>query len=151
MLSRGFTLIEMLIVIGVILVVAGLSIPFLFSYQASSEVVVYSNNIERTLRRAQLQAINGYQAEGWGVYFDNSEKKFTIFKGDDYSGRDKQYDQEITYSESLNIFSTFGNEIYFNLYSGVPSVTGTVTVTSTEALFIHSVVVNQLGIINVNH
>ncbi len=151
MSSRGFTLIEMVIVVGIILVVAGLSIPFLFSYQVTSEVATYANDVERTLRRAQLQAINGYHGTSWGVYFDNNQKQFIIFQGNSYTSRDQNYDQEIDYPNAFNIASTFGQEIYFAVYSGLPSLAGTVTVTSSESLFSKSIIVNELGVINANN
>ncbi|NUM25495.1 MAG: type II secretion system protein [Candidatus Buchananbacteria bacterium] len=148
MTFRGFTLIEMLITVGIILVVAGLSIPFLFSYSVSGDVTTYANDIERTLRRAQLQSINGYTGMPWGVYFDEAQNKMVIFQGSEYVSRDPHYDQEITYSPALNVVPTFGAEIYFSVYSGTPSATGTVTVTSTEALFIKTIKINELGIID---
>jgi len=127
---RGFTLIELLIVIGIFVIVGALSAPFLQSFQVSSDLYTHAYTINKTLRRAQQQAIIGKNGSSWGVYFDNGAKKFVLFKGQDYLTRDQSFDQEIEYPQSFSVSTDFGDEVYFFLYSGQPSITGTTTITS---------------------
>ena len=129
-LMRGFTLIELIIVLGILVVVSALSIPFIQTFQVSSDLYTHTNTLVKTLRRAQHQAVTGLNDSSWGVYFANGNKKFVLFKGEDYITRDQSYDQETDYPEIFNITTDFGSEIYFSLYSGQPSTVGLVTITS---------------------
>jgi len=146
---KGFTLIELIIVLGILVSVAVLSLPFIQSFQASSDLYTYVDTISRTLQRAQQQAIAGQGSSSWGVYFDNPNKKFILFKGDNYAGRDPNYDQETKYPAIFSVSTDFGDEIHFSLYSGRPSNFGTTTVVSAnnETKYI---VIKDFGLIQVN-
>ena len=130
--GAGFTLIELLIVIGILVIVSGLSVPFLQTFQVSSDLYTHANTVTQILRRAQRQAVVGLNSSDWGVYFNNGNKKFILFKGEDYVTRDMAYDQETDYPKVFNIATDFGDEIYFSLYSGRPSVVGNITVVSSD-------------------
>jgi type IV fimbrial biogenesis protein FimT len=145
---RGFTLIELILVIAIISIVATLSIPFIQTFQTSSDLYTYVDTVTKTLRRARQQAVSGQDSSSWGVYFNNDEKKIILFKGNDFINRDITYDQEEEYSEIFNINTDFGNEIYFTLYSGLPSSNGTITATSTVNNDIKYITVQDLGLIN---
>jgi len=127
---RGFTLVELLIVLAIIAVVGALAIPFIQTFQVSSDLYTYADTITKTLRRAQRQAVTGQNEASWGVYFDNGNKTFILFKGDDYASRDQNYDQQNDYPPVFSISDDFGSEVYFSVYSGSPSAVGTVTMTS---------------------
>lgn len=146
---RGFTLIELIIVLGILAAVAVLSLPFVQSFQVSSDLYTYVDTINRTLQRAQQQAIAGQESSSWGVYFDNPNKKFILFKGDNYASRDPDYDQETKYPAVFSISTDFGDEINFSLYSGSPSVVGTTTIISSnnETKYI---VIKDSGLIQIN-
>ena len=145
----GFTLIELALVLGIFAAVAVLSMPFLQSFKVSSDLYSYVNDVNATIRRAQQQAVAGLNNSSWGVHFDNSGKKIILFKGESYATRDQPYDQETSYPEVFNISSSFGQEIYFSLHSGRPSVNGTVTLTgpNNEAKTIN---ISDFGLIQIN-
>lgn len=147
--GEGFTLIELALVLGIFAAVAVLSMPFLQSFQVSSDLYSYVNDLNATLRRAQQQAVNGLNNSSWGVYFDSSGKKIILFKGESYTTRDQPYDQETSYPEIFNISPSFGNEIYFSLYSGQPSVSGLVTMTGPNN-GIKTISVSDFGLIQIN-
>ena len=146
--QQGFTLIEVLLVMGILVAVSGLAIPFLFSYQTSSDLITYADQAQRILRRAQWQAVTGQNGDGWGVYFNNDQRQFILFKGADFDSRDQDYDQIVDYPAGLNFSSTFGDEIKFEIYSGAPAVNGTITATTTESDFFKIITVDSLGTIN---
>ena len=147
---KGFTLIELLIVIGILAIVAVFSLPFLQTFQVSSDLNTYVNTIQKTLRRAQHQSIAGQYNSSWGVYFDNGTKVFVLFKGDDYAVRDQEFDQPTDYPEIFNITTDFGDEIYFTQYNGQPSAVGTVTMTNpnNESKIIS---IDSFGLIQINN
>ena len=146
---RGFTLIELLVVIGILIIVAGLSIPFFQTFQASSDLYTHAHTITKTLRRAQQQAIAGRHESSWGVYFDNGDKKFILFKGQDYATRDQSYDEETEYPSSFSVSTDFGDEIYFSLYSGAPRTAGTVTITGQSSAS-KSISISDIGLVQIN-
>lgn len=127
---RGFTLVELLVVIAIITITAGLSIPFVQSFQVSSDLRTNSDIILKTLRRAQQQAAAGQQADSWGVYFNTGNNKMILYKGLNYTSRDSEFDQESDFAQTFSLATDFSDEINFSLYSGDPSVTGLVTITS---------------------
>ena len=145
---RGFTLVELLIVIAILGIVGGLSVPFIQSFQVSSDLATHSNTIARTLRRAQMQAITGLDSQSWGVYFDSAGKKLILFQGDDFATRDQSLDQQLDYSESFSVSTDFSDEIYFVIYSGSPSVSGVVIVASLNDS--KNISIDSFGLIQVN-
>jgi len=128
---RGFTLVELLIVLGVLAIVSALAIPFIQSFQISSDLYTFSDTIVKTLRRAQSQAIAGQQNSDWGVYFDTGASRFILFKGNNFLTRDSDYDQIENYPAILSVSNNFGDEINFSVYSGIPSASSTITVISS--------------------
>jgi len=146
---RGFTLIELLVVLGIFVIVAALSLPFVQSFQVSSDFHTHINTLKNTLRHAQQKAITGQENSAWGVYFNEAEKKFILFKGASYALRDPGEDLEFVYPGIFSISSDFGNEIYFNLYSGAPSTFGTTTIISANNE-VEYVVIKNSGLIKIN-
>jgi len=125
-MKTGFTLVELLIVLGIVIVVSILSIPFIQSFQDSSDLQTYADNLNYVLRRAHQQAVNGQNNSSWGVYFNEAGKNFTLFKGDSFATRDQSYDQAFDYPNIFNISTDFGDQIIFSVYSGQASVTGSI-------------------------
>lgn len=124
---KGFTLIELILVIAITAIVAALSVPFVQSFQTSTDLYTHANTITKTLRRVQQQSIVGQNDSSWGVYFDNGIKSLIVFKGDNYISRDPDFDQPIEYPAVFNLTTDFGNEFYFSIYSGQPSASGLIT------------------------
>lgn len=147
---KGFTLIELLVVFGILVVVAVFSVPFIQTFQVTSDIYTHSDSIVKTLRKAQQQAIAGQNSSDWGVYFDSLNNKFILFKGDDYATRDAEFDQETEYAQSFNISTNFGDEVYFSLYSGESSTVGTTTVTSFNVSEVKNIVIKSSGVIQIN-
>lgn len=128
--SKGFTLIELIIVMAILAVVGALSVPFIQSFQVSSNLSTHTTTITQTLRRAQQQAIAGQNSSSWGVYFDDGVKMFILFLGNDFATRDQSYDLATDYPEVFTVTTNFADEIYFSIFSGQPSTVGTVNVSS---------------------
>lgn len=146
--KKGFTLIELILVIAMLAIIGGMSVPFFQSFQVTSDLATYSDTVARTLRRAQAQARAGQNTDSWGVFFDTASNDITLFYGDDYDARDVTFDQTESFASSFTLSTDFFDEIYFTIFSGDPSTTGSVTLTSQNN-DIKTISINSLGIISI--
>jgi len=126
---RGFTLLEILLVIGTITVLAAIAIPVYAHLQVGNDLVVDTNISLQFLRRAQIlsQAVDGDNT--WGVKVQSSD--ITLFKGASYAARDTNFDE--VYSISGNMTPSGVTEIVFSKMLGIPNSTGTLTLTSSNS------------------
>ncbi|MFC1645110.1 Tfp pilus assembly protein FimT/FimU [Patescibacteria group bacterium] len=124
--NKGFTLIEVLLVVAVVAILAGFSAPILNSFQVKNDLNTAINIIAHSLRRAQVlsQAVDGDIS--WGVDIRNGS--VTIFRGATYESRDANFDEAFDISGS--IVTSGISEIVFNKFYGEPGVTGSITLTA---------------------
>lgn len=125
---RGFTLLEVILVIATITVLAAIAVPVYFTLQVKNDLDVATNTTLQTLRRAQIlsQAVDGDTT--WGVKLQQAN--ITLFKGVSYSTRDSNFDE--VYSLSGNVSPTGILEIVFSKLLGTPDTTGILTLTNTN-------------------
>lgn len=147
--NKGFTLVELLIVIAIVTIVAGLSVPFIQSFQTSTDLYTHAVTINRNLRRAQQQAIAGQNASAWGVYFDTAGNDITLYQGTDYLSRNQDYDFVTSFPPRFFLSNDFTDDINFAAYSGRPNSIGTATIASqnNESFTIS---VNNAGVIQID-
>ena len=129
---RGFTLVELILVFGIVAMVSALSIPFLLSSQVSSDLNSLTITLVSTLRRAQQQALSGQNQASWGVYFDSGNDRYILFQGADFTSRDPDFDLVVDYPAIFSLLPDFGSEIVFGLYSGQPSTAGNIQFISSN-------------------
>lgn len=125
---KGFTLLEVILVIATIMVLAAISVPVYSSLQVRNDLDVATNTTLQTLRRAQTlsQAVDGDSS--WGVKLQTSG--ITLFKGASYALRDTNFDE--VYTLSGNVTPTGVSEVVFSKLLGIPNTTGTLTLTNTN-------------------
>lgn len=141
--GNGFTFTEVLVVIGILGIIAGLGIPFYQSFQVTSDLNNTTQEIIQTLRRAQSKAMSSEFYSPYGVYFEN--KKFVLFQGSAYNPVDP-LNETVTLSNVLSISSGPGPEIVFSQVQGITADTGLITIsTSRESKIID---INEMGVVN---
>lgn len=135
--NKGFTLLEVLLVVVLIGALAALSAPIYNSYKIRNDFDIAINTTTQTLYRAQVlaQAVDGDSA--WGVYIGTGI--ITIYKGTSYASRDINYDEEYNIDNSISISGI--NEINFNKFTGLPQTTGDIILTNIN---------NEVETININ-
>lgn len=135
--KKGFTLLEILLVIVLMGGLAVLSAPVYNAYKIKNDLNVAVNTTAQTLYRAQVlsQAVDG--DDSWGVNIANGN--IVIYKGLSYAARDIEFDEE--YEISLQITITGQSDIIFSKFSGLPQVTGDIILTSIN---------NESKTININ-
>jgi prepilin-type N-terminal cleavage/methylation domain-containing protein len=120
---RGFTLIEILIVIGVLAIIVASATPLTLDFYNSRQLDLYEQGLVQKLRQAQTKAMETENDSDFGVYLTSNE--YVLFQGSSYSGRDTNLDETIDLPDNLEV--TGMDEIIFDKLSGKPSQTREIT------------------------
>lgn len=155
---KGFTLIELIVVVFIILILGALSVPFFQSFQVSSDLYTLTDEVTRTLRNVQTAAWAGQNNSAWGVYFNETGKKYILYKGSNYDSRDQTFDLVYDYKNIFSISTNLpNNEIIFKQYNGQPLdnagqplTTATITLTSQNNQN-NQININSLGLVDANY
>ncbi|HUW71738.1 MAG TPA: type II secretion system protein [Candidatus Humimicrobiaceae bacterium] len=114
--KKGFTLIELMIAIALIIMFSGLTLPVGFNFYQESTLNDQARNLENSLRRAQAMAMTGRGESNAGVKIE--EGQYTIFEGESFGERRGEADIIIPFPIAL---STSGiDEIVFQKLTGLP-------------------------------
>lgn len=134
--QSGFTLIEVLISLALIMLIMAISVPLYQSFQIRNDLSIAINTTAHMLRRAQLlsQAVD---IDSWGVYIQNG--RLTLFRGPSFASRNPDFD-ELVELPSISLASGL-SEIVFSKFSGKPQTIGTISLTSTN---------NEISTLNIN-
>lgn len=119
----GFTLIEVLIVLGLFGVLFGISLPISLDSYRSYILTSETKNLLSVVRRARSLAIANDHGISHGVSLESD--RFILFQGSSFAGRDSAFDENYPRSPSVTI--TGFDEIVFSQISGLPNVTTTIT------------------------
>ncbi len=139
----GFTLMEVIITITVIVIVAAIAAPSVSRSLGSSYLNTSTSKVARTLRKAQTYSLNGKEGSVWGVHYE--PRLLVLFRGDSYAGRDPSFDEKFNLPQAVTV-SGLG-DVWFKKLRGDPSTTVTITVSSLGNQ--RMITVNQEGMIDV--
>ena len=92
---RSFTLVELLVIIGILIILVAIATPNLRFFQRESDLANSAEEIINILRLAQNKTLASERDNQWGVFFDitTDPHQFTLFKGVSYSQRDSNFDE----------------------------------------------------------
>ena len=116
---KGFTLVELILVIGLAALVGAVSAPALSSFLARGYFTDGVEKIVRTLRTAQNYSFSGKEDSSWGVHYEPG--KLVLFKGLDYATRDPSFDAETNLPSAVVV--TGWVDLSFERLRGLPSAT----------------------------
>ena len=88
-MRRGFTLLEVLLVIVLMGVISGVGFPLFKNYQNNVDLDAAQDQVIQGVRRAQFLAQSGAQDSDWGY----SVEYGVVFKGSNYAERDPAFDE----------------------------------------------------------
>lgn len=148
MSQKAFTIIEVVIVVGIIAILAGLSGPAANIFLSRNEVNTEALKITDALRRARAQSMYAVQDSVWGVHFTSTD--YTVFRGSSYNPADVYNDTFILpgiLTISTITINGSGSDIIFDRIAGTTSTFGTTTV-QNDAAESRTIVVNSGGTIN---
>lgn len=122
--KHGLTLIELLIVIGILGIIATVSAPNISRFLGGGYLTTSTDKVVRTLRKAQGYSFNGKENSVWGVYCE--PKLLVLFKGSDYATRNSSFDETFDLPPSVKISGL--TDVYFQRLRGNPSGTRSITI-----------------------
>ncbi|RLC38579.1 hypothetical protein DRH27_01965 [Candidatus Falkowbacteria bacterium] len=150
--KNGFTLVELLIVMGIFVVIASVSIPLYSNWQPDSQIDTAFAEVIETLRLGRNRSESGLNNASHGVYFlvsESGEDSYVLYQGADYASRDVSLDREIILNNALSLTTSLDNaNINFSKGLGEPSATGTVSIINNNTDEIKIISINSLGIVN---
>jgi prepilin-type N-terminal cleavage/methylation domain-containing protein len=152
--QAGFTLVEMLVVIGIIAVLFALSAVNLGASQSSTSVATTTDTLLSDLRSQQLLAMSGGEGSAnaqqpQGVYFQPNS--YTLFADPTYSSSDpSNYTVNVGANQISTTFSS--DQVVFEKGSGeVTSFSsGSNTITVSGSTDSETIIINRFGATSVN-
>lgn len=136
-MPRGITLVEVVVVIGIVVIIAVLGFPFASTFENARRFEVAGDEMMATLRRAQGRAAVGEGGSAYGVHFvAGTAASYTLFRGNSFSGRDESYDEVYELPGTVTLAFSFaggGSDVVFLPLRGRTANAGTLTLTGTAA------------------
>ena len=135
--ENGFTLLELIVVVAILVIVGAISIPSIVSLQKIPQLNNTSEEIINTLRIAQNKTLSSEQNSQYGVYFNTatSPHQYILFKGVSFALRDSSFDQIYSISSIIEFYAvnTGGNnEVVFDKLTGSTANFGNVSLRLKE-------------------
>lgn len=149
--NTGFTLIEILISIIILVIISSLGFVSLTRYRYSNELNLETEKLVNYLRQTRDKAINGEEGSAWGIRLVNNQTNlhyYSLFKGESYNNP-----LETIYLSSRIQFTnpSDGNykDIIFQRVTGWPTATTTIVLSSRiNPNLTKNITINSLGQIN---
>lgn len=128
--EKGFTLLELILVIAIIAILAAATVPLMGNFNQRTQVDAVAREVVSALRFAQQKSIATESDSQFGVYFDDSNNQFIIFRGSVY-GSFPAEDRVYSYSNAITVSQTFPlNEVNFEKGTGNTIDVGSISVTN---------------------
>ncbi|MEK9152151.1 MAG: type II secretion system protein [Patescibacteria group bacterium] len=158
--NEGFTIIEVLIVIAIMIILALMADPFLSDSLTATFLTTTADQANDALREAQSSAISRKNGGKFGVHFEAA--KYVFFEGATYSAVDPN-NVEHAFTGQLSISTVSlspggactvatgaGNcDVHFANHRGVPTENGSITFLSADGPT-KVLSVNAAGMVDVN-
>lgn len=144
--NQGFTLIEILITVGIIAILGASAMVSFTTSRNVRDLTTSSQNVLSVLRLAQSKTLAGENNSAWGVHLESNQ--ITLFQGDAFVGSPltKVYPLPDSIEITSIILSGGGNDIGFKRVTGKTDQTGTFVIDVTAApVNSFSVTVDSLG------
>lgn len=112
-MKKGFTLIEMMVAVGILVVIFSIASPFLINFSNNQETESAVEEIVSVLRSAQEKSIIAENDTSWGVDFSLVQRYLLI---NDLSAVKEEYQLPEGVKLEIN-----NKKIFFSKLSGLPN------------------------------
>lgn len=140
--SKGFSMIELLIVMSIISILSGFLVSGYFYYKKTNDFGLAVQQTASMIRKARLNSISVFEDSQWSVNIQTGQ--VIIFKGTDFSGRDQSFDETIRIRGVSNISGL--SQIEFSKVFGIPQNSGSLTLSNDSENRV--IQINEEGIIS---
>ncbi len=124
--SNGFTLLELLVVIGIFLLLFAVSDSTFLKFKSHNNLEIATGGVIEGIRLAQSSAQSGKGNSKWGAEIISNS--VVVFKGNTYATRDTTADQNISFSGGISASGL--SEVVFEKITGITGTTGTIILTN---------------------
>lgn len=139
--NQGFTLMEVILVLAMLVLLLSLGLPFYQRYQNRNDLDLATISVAQNLRRAQSLARAVDANSAWGVAVQSG--KIILFQGSSYASRNTNYDEVMNIP--LSLIPSNITEIVFAKFTGLPLSSGTMTLTSETINEVKNITINSKG------
>ena len=149
---QGFTIIEILVVVTIIIILAAIAIPYGSIFLAQNQLQDSTLNIIDSLRRTQSRAMSGMGEETWGIHFTNTS--YTLFQGSSYDPVDP--DNEVNDLSNVVRISSIslnggGDDVIFNRVFGDTNNFGMIVLDDQNSDSQATISINEVGMIDYDY
>lgn len=127
-LIAGFSLLEILLALGVMTIIAVIGLSSLFRFNAAKALDVEIGKTLSLLSKARSLTIAAKDGKSFGVHFE--ERKAVLFSGASYDPNDASNEMQ-SFNNEVKISATAlaggGAEVLFKKLSGATNQSGTIT------------------------
>lgn len=124
MKRAGFTLIEMMVVLGILVIIGGIAFPFYRDYQIRNDLNVVTEQVTQGIARARLLSQASQNDTGWGFYIPAG----ILFRGTSYIARNPAFDEKYAMPSTIKVTGLL--EVAYSKVQGHPSATGAIILTA---------------------
>ena len=139
--SKGFTIVELIVVIAVFAVFMGISQLGIMDYRVRGDVQTAAYNVVEALRHAKANAEQVQDDSKWGVQINANQ--VIVFEGNSYATRNTNYDQVVTLPQGVTMGGL--SEIVFEKVNGTTLNLGSITLTNNAT--VNTITINAKGTI----
>ncbi len=129
-MRKGFTLVEILVTLGTLAVLAGVSVSALFTLNKRSDVDIEARKLQSVLNRARNQTLASEGEQSFGVHIATSTSEYIFFSGAVFNSLDPNNERfAIPTNVTLGTFGLQGggSDIIFERLTGATSRFGSLT------------------------
>ncbi|HBB57012.1 TPA: hypothetical protein DEW47_04055 [Patescibacteria group bacterium] len=138
MSNKGFTLLELVIVIGILAVIAAVSSPLLRGIIKKIEVDSSSQSIVAFLKEARTNAMTGMSGRKWGVHFVNgvNDDYYEVFSTPTgYNDAEKTINSIAYLPQGIYFTDPVATaDIIFGKIAGTTTATTTISLSSPDGI-----------------
>ncbi|MBM2820875.1 MAG: hypothetical protein HW405_635 [Candidatus Berkelbacteria bacterium] len=147
-MSKSYTLIEILIVIGILAILTGLASLSIVSFGKSSDIDTSKTIVVGAFKEARAQSMAVVDDKSWGVHLETNKAVIYADSGSGYSPSDQaNYSKVLETNTTLTwILTGGGAEVLFEKRTGKTQNSGTITLSGSAAVS-REIIINSEGMI----